>query len=158
MKQLTVHNQATLWLFLPIFFCLAGCQGYESSIPDRTVYLKRNIYIIYSESSSGSLSNSGSSLYVTSSNIATEELGYGGIIVVHAFDDSYYAFDLACPVEVDENIRIGKPDQSLICKCDSCNEEYDLSLGLGTPLNHISKEGLRRYNVTLDGNYIIVTR
>jgi len=137
---------------LVLFLSFAGCQGYESSIPDRPVYLKRNIF-------TQSLGSMGNYLYVTKSNIATDRLGYGGILVVHAYDDNYYAFDLACPVELNQNIRVGKPDLSFICKCDSCGERYDLSLGLGVPLNHISKETLRRYKVHFDdNNNIIVTR
>ena len=134
---------------------MAGCQDYVSSIPDSPVYLKRNIY-------TDKLSNPGEYLYINAPKLATDRIGYGGILIVHSYDvndnGGYYAFDLACPVEADRNVKIGRPDQGLICKCDSCGEKYDLSLGLGVPLNHISKEGLRRYNAHLDGNNIIITR
>ena len=141
-------------LFLPIMLvCLIDCSSNESDIPIRPVYIKRNIYTY-------SLSSYGSSLYIIKAvSLPSEEIGDGGILIIHAFDGNYYAFDLACPVEVNENVRIGKPDGSLISKCDSCGERYDLSFGLGTPLNHISKQPLKRYTVSTDDyNNIIVTK
>ena len=140
-------------LFLPIMLvCLIGCSSYESDIPVRSVYIKRNI-------NTYNLNSYGSYLYISAASLSPDEIGYGGILIVHAFDGNYYAFDLACPVEVNENVRIGKPDGSLISKCDSCGERYDLSFGLGTPLNHISKQSLKRYTVSTDDyNDIIVTK
>lgn len=131
---------------------LTNCEGYESSIPAMPVYLKCNLYL------SSNLKDVGGFHYVTKAG-GTDRIGFGGILIVHAFDGNYYAFDLACPVEAKENVRIGKPDESLICTCDSCGEQYDTGLGLGSPLKGISKEYLRRYSVSLDeNNNIIVTR
>jgi len=154
MKQLLSGYIQRPYRFLLLLIGFMSCQGYESSIPDSYVYLKRNIY-------TDNLSSPGSYLYVDKPRAATEGLGFGGILIVHSFDVDhvYYAFDLACPVEKNQNVRIGKPDQGLFCICDSCGEKYDLGLGLGVPLNHKSKEGLRRYTVRLDeNNNIIVTR
>jgi hypothetical protein len=146
-------TQLIIWLLLPIMLvCLIGCSSYESNIPTRSVYIKRNI-------NTYKLNSYGSYLYISSKSLSSDEIGYGGILIVYAFDGNYYAFDLACPVEVNENVRIGKPDGSLISKCDSCGERYDLSYGLGTPLNHISKQSLKRYSVSTDDyNNIIVTK
>jgi hypothetical protein len=145
-------TQLTTRLFFPIMFiCLIGCSRNESNIPARSVYIKRNIYTY-------NLTSYGSYLYITTKSISSDKIGYGGILIVYDFFGNYHAFDLACPVEVNENVRIGKPDGSLISKCDSCGERYDLSDGLGTPLNHISNQSLKRYSVSTDDyNNIIVT-
>jgi nitrite reductase/ring-hydroxylating ferredoxin subunit len=137
-------------LFPAILFCLIGCNGYESSIPARPVYINwMNVY---------QLKTIGSYLYIDKTKLASDRIGFGGILVVHAYDDNFYAFDLACPVEANENVRVGIPE-GLICKCDSCGESYDLSFGLGTPLNHISKQGLKRYSVRVDENFnVTVTK
>ena len=42
MKRLYILRN--LIVLSAMHFCFAGCQGYESSIPDRPVYLKRNIF------------------------------------------------------------------------------------------------------------------
>jgi hypothetical protein len=140
---------------LPVLLiCFAACQGYESSIPDAAVYLKRNIYTY-------NLNGSGSYLYIDSKayKTADESIGYGGILIVHSYDETYYAFDLSCPVEHSKKVLIGKPDQGLFCECDSCGEKYYLGDGTGTPQNNITKKPLRSYTVHLDEkNNIIITR
>ncbi|MCK9312389.1 MAG: hypothetical protein M0P26_08955 [Bacteroidales bacterium] len=151
MRFLSMRYQPARWLFLVLVFISAGCDGFDSSIPDAYVYVKRDI-------NATKLNEPNTTCYISKSNLANEGLGYGGIIIVHAFDGEYYAFDLSCPVEHKSDIRIGYADQSLICKCDSCTEEYELGFGLGTPINNISKEALRRYKVTIINNDIIVTR
>ncbi|MCE5175631.1 MAG: hypothetical protein ABFC90_05175 [Bacteroidales bacterium] len=150
-KILPKRYLSARWLFLVLFLISAGCDGFDSSIPDAYVYVKRDI-------TATKLNEPNTTCYISKSNLANEGLGYGGIIIVHAFDGEYYAFDLSCPVEHESDIRIGYADQSLICKCDSCGEEYELGFGLGTPKNHKSKEALRRYKVTIVNNDIIVTR
>lgn len=137
-------------LFAAMIFSLLSCTGYESSIPVRPVYIHRiNAY---------GIKDAGTFLYFDKATQASDRIGFGGILVVHAYDDNFYAFDLACPVEADGNIKVGKPE-GLICKCSSCGESYDLTFGLGTPLNHISKQGLKRYTVNIDENYnLTVTR
>jgi len=138
----------TVLLFL---MALSGCRGYESNIPDRPVYLKRNI-------DTENISSPGSFLYISSVKFATDRIGFGGILIIHTYENNFSAFDLACPVELRENIRIGKPDQSLISKCDSCGEKYYLIDGSGTPTKGISKERLKRYKVTVDEyNNLFVT-
>lgn len=137
-------------IFYALFFFLTSCNENESSIPVRPVYINWiNVY---------QLKTIGSYLYTDKTKLASDRIGFGGILVVHAYDDNFYAFDLACPVEANEHVKVGIPE-GLICKCDSCGEKYDLSFGLGTPLNHISKQGLKRYSVSVDENYnVTVTK
>lgn len=141
----------TGWLLM-FFLASSGCDGYDSSIPDYAVHMVRNIYVCNLDSPG--------SYYINQNNIATESYGYGGILVVHAWDGNYYAFDRACPVEVNRKVKIRSTNQDLIFKCDSCKEEYDLSFGTGIPTKSISKEALKRYNVSINTstNDIIVTR
>ncbi|MDD4922062.1 MAG: hypothetical protein PHS30_06240 [Bacteroidales bacterium] len=157
------RSQLLSGLFLSIFLGLSGCQGDESSIPDAAVYIKRNIYSTRTETG-GVLNDPGACLYIDRPVLATDRIGFGGILIVHSENpldgtNGYFAFDLACPVERKSSVRVGKPDLNLTCRCSSCSEEYNLFFGNGDPLNHISKEGLRRYTVHLDNsNNVIVTR
>lgn len=137
---------------LIVFLCFSGCDVYESSIPNYPVKMKRDIYA-YSLNSYGSC-------YINDDKLDNEAYGYGGILIACTWDGQYCAFDLACPVEADRNIKVSKTDQALIVKCESCGEEYDLSYGDGTPTKKISKEPLKRYTAILDpiNNDIVVSR
>jgi hypothetical protein len=138
-----------LFLILPPF--LTSCENVDSGIPNYPVYIKRYIYDI-------PLIADGSYLYVDKTEFGEDRIGYGGILVVKAYDGFYYAFDIACTNEKSASIHISKPDGTLKCKCESCGEEYDLSFGLGTPTKGISNVPLKRYNVAIDDwNYIVVT-
>lgn len=138
---------------LPILFSLlAGCTGYVSSIPDRDVYLKRNI-------NTENLTPFGAYLYITEPVYAVDRIGFGGLLIYHALDDNYYAVDLACPKEVNPKVRISPPDDLGMCKCDSCGEVYDMSFGQGSPTKGIAKEPLRHYTVSFDENdFIYISR
>jgi len=151
-KHLSGFNRIQSVFLLMVFLCFSGCDVYESSIPNYPVHMERDIYAI-------NLVSPGSS-YINDNKIATEAYGYGGILIACTWDGQYCAFDLACPVEADRNIRVSKTDQALIVKCESCGEEYDLGFGDGTPTKKISKEALKRYSANLNesNNHIIVTR
>lgn len=151
-KMLSRRNEVALLLSLFLVLFMTGCNVHNTSIPERQVYLRRNI-------DTENLRAFGSSLYVDKPKLATDRIGFGGIIIIHALDDKYYAFELSCPVEINEKILVGKPDADLTCKCGTCGEKYDISFGLGIPLNKISKEALRLYSVSIDDyNYITVTK
>ena len=128
------------------------CDGYESSIPDANVYLRRNITV-------EKLTPLGSYLYVPERVLATDRVGFGGLLVVHGQDNNFYAVDLACPHEVNATVKVGPPDSKGLCHCAVCGEDYDMSFGMGLPQKHISKEALRHYNVYLEENdYLEVRR
>ena len=157
MKRLLGYLQTCRWLLPSVIFILSACEGYESSIPDTEVNVFRNI-------NTYGLASYGSYLYIDAPEKAVDRIGYGGILIVHSFNtlngyDGFCAFDLSCPVEHSWDIRVSKPDENLICKCDSCKEEYNLYFGEGTPTKGISKKPLRSYHVYIDGyNNIQVSR
>lgn len=132
-------------------FILTDCSNDDKFIPDRPVYIRRylNAY---------KLVTPGSYLYIDKRQVEKDMIGYGGILIVMAFDGQYYAFDLACPHEKSSSVKIGAPNEKLICKCPKCGEEFDVSWGAGMPTKGISKGYLKSYNVSVDEfNYITVT-
>ena len=152
-KKRTFAN-IILWLIFPLI--LGSCLTEDSPIPDREVYLRRNII-------STNLLSPGSYLYITVPELSSDRLGYGGLIVVYTYDETepYCAFDVTCPNEATPTIRISEPDDLLICTCETCGERYNLMFGLGTPMDGISKYGLKKYTAYIDPNndqYIIVTQ
>lgn len=159
MKQPIFQRTAVLrisMIGLAALLCslLLSCEIERTKIPDCAVFLKRNI-------NEGLLAIP-SFLYVTSTNLEEEYLGYAGIVIVHRGDmeEPYCAFDIACPNCVSPSIRVSKPDSmTLICSCPVCGEHYDLIFGLGNPTKHISKVGMKKYSTNIYPNnerYIIV--
>jgi hypothetical protein len=141
-----------VFFFTFLLVTLAGCEGFVTSIPDREVYFKRNM-------NTEQLSPFGAYLYVTAPEYAVDRIGFGGLLIYHALDNTFYAVDLACTKEVSPNVRIGRPNDAGMCKCESCGEVYDMSAGAGIPTKGISKEPLRHYTVSFDeSDYIFVTR
>lgn len=81
-----------------------------------------------------------------------DRLGFGGILVINGFGDfnetgiNLYAYDLACPVEIDPNIRI-VPNNDGQATCPVCGAVYNISSGYGNPVSG-TKLLLRRYKVS----------
>ncbi|MCC8146724.1 MAG: hypothetical protein LIO93_09885 [Bacteroidales bacterium] len=91
---------------------------------------------------------------ITEPRAATDKLGYGGVLVINGYitegNINLYAFDLACPVEIDREIKI-VPDNSGNAACPQCKEVYNIGSGTGIPTKGISKHALRKYNVGNNG-------
>ena len=87
-----------------------------------------------------------------------EGIGYGGILVVHAIDDQFYAFDLSCPYEADRNIRIEVDESSHVAVCPVCKTEYSVFSygGIAAP-NGAGREYLKKYQVVANGSKLTVT-
>lgn len=78
-------------------------------------------------------------------------LGFGGILVFRSFDDSFVAFDLACPHEIKRDVRV-ECDMSGIATCPKCGSTYDVGYGSGTPRSGAAAYPLRKYTVQPYGN------
>jgi hypothetical protein len=98
---------------------------------------------------------------ITQPRIGSDRLGFGGILVINGYSDNgaikLYAYDLACPVEVDRNIKIKViPDNTGKAKCTKCGAVYNLAYGTGNP-ESVSKYSLRSYAVrNVGGNKYLV--
>ncbi|NLB03611.1 MAG: hypothetical protein GX841_09545, partial [Bacteroidales bacterium] len=109
-----------------LFLSLFACGRYKSSIPESPVFMRRNLNTI-------NCLFPGDYYYITEPQTASDRLGYGGLLLVRGFDDQYYAYDLACPVECRTDVRVGQPSEVLEVVCPQCGESYQLGFGLGTP-------------------------
>jgi nitrite reductase/ring-hydroxylating ferredoxin subunit len=141
-------------LFTGLSFIILGCDDtYISSIPNYPVSLQLNLTSTYPI-----FKNSINQFLIFQKPVtATDRIGYGGILVYTGFDQEYYAFDMACPYEAKSTIRV-KPNDLGQAICDSCKTVYDISLGLGIPISGPSKEMLRKYKTSVDGDYLYVFR
>lgn len=131
-----------------------GCDDtYISSIPNYPVSMQLNLTSTYP-----TFKNSINRYLIFQKPVtASDRIGYGGILVYSGFDQEYYAFDLACPHEAKSSIRV-KPNDIGQAICDSCKTVYDISLGLGIPVSGPSREMLRKYKTSVDGDYLYIFR
>lgn len=89
----------------------------------------------------------------TSPRLASEYVGRSGLMVIcSAYSISgsiygLYAYDLCCPHENTQNIRVTPNQQDGTAKCSTCGTVYDVFNGLGSVVSGPSKNGLQRYNV-----------
>lgn len=87
----------------------------------------------------------------TQPRIATDRIGFGGVLVIQG-DTQLYAYDLACPVEANRNIKV-IPNDVGQATCPHCKSVYDLAYGSGMPHSG-TKLFLKSYPVIATG-YLI---
>ncbi|GHT39608.1 hypothetical protein FACS189437_03460 [Bacteroidia bacterium] len=135
-----------LFIFLPGIFFQSCEKELISPIPTAPVEITLNLDFADSDLVPALAAKS-----ITQPRVATDRLGFGGILVVNGSGSngaiSLFAYDLACPHEVDRNIRV-IPDNSGKAKCPECGSVYVTMWGTGLPeKNSVSKYPLRSYVV-----------
>lgn len=97
----------------------------------------------------------------------TTYTGFGGILLIMGMDPFHsgevlpLAYDLACPVECQANIRVEIDVDNYEAICPVCGSHYDVTMGAGAPtagpaLTGSVKYGLQRYQAyPKNGGYII---
>lgn len=120
----------------------------------------------------GDAADYGRYIYVPSSGLRVpatfpytdlDRTGYGGLLLVNDVLGDCRAYDLACPVEVNPNVRVTVPAGELYAECPECGSTYDIYTNHGNPRSGPAAErgyGLQRYSVTSGGalSYRVVTR
>ncbi len=130
--------------FILLFAMLAtySCKDdWDSSIPYVRVFFRVNLI------NNNDLTVPGNAVYFAA--------GYGGVIVMYNGID-YYAFDAACPYEIDPAVRV-EPDGG-IGTCPVCGSQFNLFDG-GYVVKGPSSEQLKPYNVSMtdNGNGLLIT-
>lgn len=165
----TVYKVSTIkhWLLsLLLTFNLVSCDdNFVSSIPDYPVNLNLNL-----TSSYPNFKNSANDflLFKTIEGLpADSRIGFGGIMVcTSGFDDYgnslYFAFDMACPFEVKNNIRVyPNPNTISHVVCEKCGSVFDVSYGNGGPISGPAldaKKVLKRYRTYLSSDVLNISR
>ncbi|GHT11919.1 hypothetical protein FACS189415_0100 [Bacteroidia bacterium] len=153
-------------LSLIVFVCLAfSCdETIYSTIPYAPVNLLLNL-----DFADNKLNANLAYEEVTQARIASDRIGFGGILVINGMGVeplNLFAYDLACPVEAQRNIKI-KPDNTsapgaeipmaMTATCPKCGAVYNIVNGYGTPQSGtklflktykvVSESGGRQYRV-----------
>ncbi|MDR1335929.1 MAG: (2Fe-2S)-binding protein [Tannerella sp.] len=140
--------------YLAILFLLClSCIKTEDPIGNFPVYLRLDLTTKDKE-----LRPIGTGKTYTSKDINPnfERAGYGGVLVVHATDDRFYAFDLACPHEASRSVLVAPDENTIYAVCPKCGTKYDLAFGTGAP-DGVSRFYLKKYSVTGTGSQMTVS-
>lgn len=99
---------------------------------------------------------------------AASATGFGGVLLIGGMDpfsnetNIPLAYDLACPVECRQDVRVAIDESTLEAVCPVCESHYDVTMAGGAPtagpaLTGKYKYGLRRYSclTASAGGYII---
>jgi len=145
-------------LFLFLLFIIFSCKDeIYSTIPNAPVSYKLNLNFYDSQLNAGT----GAYLVITQQRLATDRLGYGGLLIVNGVGENtvnLFAYDLVCPVEANRTALIvpqntgqtGIPT-AITAKCPVCGAVYNIIDGYGTPQSG-SKFYLKTYRVMQTGN------
>lgn len=90
---------------------------------------------------------------------AVEKTGYGGILVINGMGENpvnLFAYDLACPVEVQRNVRVVPDHSGITATCPQCGAVFTIATGIGRPESG-TKYSLKSYRVVGNGAQYIVT-
>lgn len=82
------------------------------------------------------------------------QTGFGGVLLVGDYEGVPHAFDLSCPVECKQTVRIFVDDEEMRGECPQCHSTYDI-FRFGAPLSGEAAEkgyALRRYNISSGSN------
>ncbi|MDR0756578.1 MAG: (2Fe-2S)-binding protein [Tannerella sp.] len=133
---------------------MAACGELENPIPNYPVHLELDL-TTYRDRTLRDVPSS-RAYTVKDININIERVGFGGVLVVHATDGLFYAFDLACPHEANRNTLIEADENILNAICPKCGTKYDIAFGSGAP-NGVSKNYLKRYTIVEAGTRLTVS-
>lgn len=99
---------------------------------------------------------------------ANTYLGFGGILLIGGVDpftsesNVPLAYDLSCPVECSQTVRVAVDSENLEAVCPVCGSRFDVVMAGGSPVGGPAltgkyKYGLRRYvcDPAQGGGYII---
>ncbi|MDR2120401.1 MAG: hypothetical protein LBP64_05955 [Tannerella sp.] len=140
-------------LILLLFLLIPACDEPINPVPDYPVHLELDMTFEDRE-----LRDVPSSKAFTIKNInaATERAGFGGVLVVHAVDGLFYAFDMACPHEANRSILVAADENTLNAVCPKCGTKYDIAFGTGAP-NGVGRNYLKKYTVINSGTRLTVS-
>jgi nitrite reductase/ring-hydroxylating ferredoxin subunit len=132
-------------------FLLNSCmlEPENSNIPNTRVsfYLDISISGVDNHLADGLLGNS--TIYTKSdpSQLSPNgSYGYSGVVVVRAYDNNLYAFDICCTYEANRDIAL--VDDGFFLKCPKCGSSFEIGNGTGLVNKGPATQRLKKYYTT----------
>ena len=143
-----------------LFVCIAfSCEKeYYTTIPNYEVRLE-----LWLNTGDSDLNTNLAYKIISQPRTALDKLGFGGLLIINGMGESLvnlYVFDLACPEEVQRNVRVVPNNMSssssavataVTATCPKCGAVFNIATGTGVPKSG-SKYYLRSYRVSGDGS------
>ena len=139
-------------IFLLLFASIAfSCEKEYTTIPDYPVNLEISL-----RGQDYELNANLAYKVFTQPRLDKDRLGFGGILVINGFSAdgnpvNLYAFDLACPVEVQPNVRVVPDKTGATATCPKCGAIFEIATGTGAPQSG-TKYYLKSYRIRDNGN------
>ena len=133
---------------IPILY---GCisEPENSNIPNSRVnfYIDTSISGVDNHLAEGLLGNTKIYTQTEPSKLSPNgSYGYSGVVVVRAYDNNLYAFDICCTYEVDKNIAL--EDDGFFLKCPKCGSVFEIGNGTGYANSGPAAHRLKKYYTT----------
>lgn len=133
---------------IPILY---GCisEPENSNIPNSRVnfYIDTSISGVDNHLAEGLLGNTKIYTQTEPSKLSPNgSYGYSGVVVVRAYDNNLYAFDICCTYEVDKNIAL--EDDGFFLKCPKCGSVFEIGNGTGYANSGPATQRLKKYYTT----------
>ena len=161
------HPLRLIGYILVLGTLLCSCEGttFNSSVPTYPVRVTidtRGLFVNFTPEAMNSYITVNAQGYKENGKYvkpvsAMDAWGYGGVVVyVSIF--GYVAFDLACPYCAGQGRKESCEIVGMNAVCPHCGEEYDLGSGYALPRKGISKEAMRKYNITNSGDKLTIVQ
>ncbi len=161
----SMSRYISITALIAMLFTASGCDNFDNRrIPARNIRIEINtaqwsVYGVHSYMEWKTfIRNISPKGYVWK---AGNYAGYGGVLLVCGLENQLLAYDMACPVECAENIRITVDETAGIAICPKCGSTYDVFNGFGQPLSgsaYEKKYGLTTYLVMPTSSGYVITR
>ena len=160
LEQCLLHNKILKKIFflllLVSILSLPGCRGVDNErIPNMPVNISlanAGLWNTYGVAGFGSHRNfiygKQPAGFSYKTNSAT---GFGGVLLIEGMDPynnlgAYpLAYDLACPVERDPEIRVVVSNEDYVAVCPQCKSIYDVTMAAGAPISGEAATGKYKY-------------
>lgn len=152
-------------LFMVVLLFTSGCDNFDDHrIPSRNVHIEINtaqwsVYGVHGYMEwQAFIRNTTPKGFTWKAGNYT---GYGGVLLVCGLENQLLAYDMACPVECSETIRVTIDETAGIALCRKCGSTYDVFNGFGQPLSgtaYTEKYGLTSYLVTPSSTGYLISR
>ena len=148
-----VHYLISVFLLFSLLFQACG-EAVEPSAPPSPIYY--NLFL--QDARHRALLSPGGIVRITEPSTVQERIGRAGIAVVRSIEqeNTFYAFDLQCPVETNEIVSLMVENSRLVCP--RCRSAFEVLQGTGRPEEGIAQSPLRRYTVrSLGRDHLVVS-
>jgi nitrite reductase/ring-hydroxylating ferredoxin subunit len=136
------------FILTSIIFFLGGCmpEPENTNIPNARVsfYLDVSISGVDYHLADGLLGNSRIYTKYSPSQLSPNgSYGYSGVVVVRAYDNNLYAFDICCTYEADRDVTL--EDDGFFLTCPQCGSVFEIGNGTGFVNSGPATQRLKKY-------------